>query len=48
VLDALGLPHHVIDGPDELPLIEDGARQAFLNRLPVVLLLRRRALVGQQ
>jgi sulfopyruvate decarboxylase subunit alpha len=48
VLDAMGLPHHVIDGPDELSLIEDGARQAFLNRLPVVLLLRRRALVGQQ
>lgn len=48
VLEAMGLPHHVIDGPEQLSLIEDGARQAFLSRLPVVLLLRRRALVGQQ
>jgi sulfopyruvate decarboxylase subunit alpha len=48
VLEAMGLPHHVIDGPEQLSLIEDGARHAFLNRLPVVLLLRRRALVGQQ
>jgi sulfopyruvate decarboxylase TPP-binding subunit len=48
VLEAMGLPHHVIDGPDGLARIEDAARQAFLNRLPVVLLLRRRALVGPQ
>ncbi len=48
VLEALGLPHRVIDGPEELALIEDAARHAFLNRLPVVLLLRRRALMGQQ
>lgn len=46
VLQGLGLPHWVIDGPEQLSLIEQGSRQAFLSRLPVVLLLRRRALVG--
>lgn len=45
VLAAIGLPHYVIDGPEQLSLIVDGAREAFLKRLPVVLLLRRRALV---
>jgi sulfopyruvate decarboxylase subunit alpha len=45
VLEALGLPHYVIDGPEQLSLIADGARLAYLNRLPVVLLLRRRALL---
>lgn len=47
VLAGLGLPYHVIDGPEQLSLIADGARQAFLSRLPLVLLLRRRALVGR-
>lgn len=46
VLQGLGLPHHVIDGPEQLALIEPAARQAFLTRMPVVLLLRRRALVA--
>jgi sulfopyruvate decarboxylase subunit alpha len=46
VLAAMGLPHYVIDGPEQLDLIEQGARQATLSRLPLVLLLRRRALVG--
>ena len=46
VLAAMGLPHHVIDGPEHLGLIEQGARQSLLSRLPLVLLLRRRALVG--
>ncbi|HKQ28365.1 MAG TPA: hypothetical protein VJT77_07165 [Burkholderiales bacterium] len=45
VLAAMGLPHYVIDGPEQLSLIVDAAREAFLKRLPVVLLLRRRALV---
>ena len=44
VLAAMGLPYHVIDGPEQLSLIEDGVRHAYLNRLPVVLLLRKRAL----
>lgn len=44
VLKAMGLPHWVIDGPDELPMIGDAARQAYLNRLPVVVLLRKKAL----
>lgn len=46
VLEGLGLPYHVIDGPEQFALIEQGARQAFLSRMPLVLLLRRRALVG--
>ncbi|HZR68101.1 MAG TPA: thiamine pyrophosphate-binding protein [Burkholderiales bacterium] len=48
VLEAMGLPYWVIDGPEGLPMIADAARQAYLNRLPVVLLLRRRALVGRK
>ena len=44
VLRAMGLPHFVIDGPEQLSLIEDGVRHAYLNRLPVVLLLRKKAL----
>ena len=43
VLEGMGLPHYVIDGPEELSLIEHGARQAFLSRMPVVLLLRKQA-----
>lgn len=46
VLAAIGLPHHVIDGPEHFDLVEHGARQAQLSRMPLVLLLRRRALVG--
>ena len=45
VLRAMGLPHYVIDGPEQFPLIEQAARQAYLSRLPMILLLRRRALV---
>ena len=44
VLKAMGLPYYVIDGPEQLSLISDGAKLAWLNRLPVVLLLRKRAL----
>jgi len=44
VLKAMGLPNWVIDGPEGLPMIGDAARQAYLNRLPVVVLLRKKAL----
>ena len=47
VLQGLGLPHWVVEGPEHFPLIEQGARQALFSRLPVVLLLRRRALVAE-
>ena len=46
VLAAMGLPHYVIEGREQLSLIEDGVRHAYLNRLPTVLLLRRRALLS--
>ena len=46
VLAAMGQPHYVVDGPDELSLIADASREAFLKRMPVVLLLRKRALAG--
>ena len=46
LLSALGLPYHVIDGPEDFDLVQHGARQAYLCRQPLVLLLRRRALVG--
>jgi len=48
VLKAAGLPHYVIDGPEQLHLVEQGARQAFLSRLPLTLLLRRNALVAKR
>jgi sulfopyruvate decarboxylase subunit alpha len=44
VLSAMGLPHWVIRDAQDLPLIADAARQAYLNRLPVVVLLRKKAL----
>jgi sulfopyruvate decarboxylase subunit alpha len=47
VLDAIGLPHHLVDGPEDYHFIADGARQAYLNRLPVVLLLTQRAVLGE-
>lgn len=47
VLSALGVPHHVMDGPDDFHLIEDGWRQSVLCRMPVALLLTRRALFGE-
>ena len=45
-LEAMGLPFYVLDGPEQFSLIEQGAKQSFLSRLPLILLLRRRALVG--
>jgi sulfopyruvate decarboxylase subunit alpha len=46
VLEAIGIAHYVLDGPDDLSLVEPAARQCFLSRQPLVLLLRRRALVA--
>jgi sulfopyruvate decarboxylase subunit alpha len=46
VLAAMGLPHYLVEGPEALGRIEDGVRHAWLNRLPVVLLLSRRALLS--
>jgi sulfopyruvate decarboxylase subunit alpha len=48
VLEALGLPYYIIDGPEQFAVIEKAARQCFLMRLPLVLLLRRRALLAEQ
>lgn len=48
VLKAAGFPYYVIDGPEQLHLVEQGARQAFLSRLPLTLLLRRNALVARR
>jgi sulfopyruvate decarboxylase subunit alpha len=48
VLDAMGLPYYIIDGPEQFSLIEKGSRQSFLMRLPLVLLLRRRALLPER
>jgi sulfopyruvate decarboxylase subunit alpha len=46
VLEALGLPHHLVASPADYYLIEEAAREATLARLPVVLLCTRRALLG--
>jgi sulfopyruvate decarboxylase subunit alpha len=46
-LDALQIPHHRVERPDQLSLIEDAYRQAVLWRSPVVLLLGRRVLMGE-
>ena len=47
VLQAIGLPHHIVTSPADYYLIQEGAQQAYLNRLPVVLLLTQRALLGE-
>jgi sulfopyruvate decarboxylase subunit alpha len=44
VLQAMGLPHWVVSNKEEISIIGDAARQAYLNRLPVVVLLRKKAL----
>ena len=46
VLEAMGIPYYIVDGPDQFALIEQGARQCILSRIPLVLLMRRRALVA--
>lgn len=47
VLRAMGLPYHIIDGPEHFGVIGQAARQCFLGRLPLVLLMRERALVNR-
>ena len=47
VLQGIGLPHHIVASPSDYYLIEEAAREAYLNRLPVVLLLTQRGLLGQ-
>ncbi len=46
VLQALGLPHHWIDGPGDDYIIPQAMNQAWLHRRPVVVLCTRRALRG--
>ena len=46
VLDAIGLPHHLVRGPGDYRLIAEADRQARLARLPVALLFGKAALVG--
>lgn len=47
VLRGLQVPYHVIERIDRISLVEDAVREAHLARRPVVLLLRRAALLGE-
>jgi sulfopyruvate decarboxylase subunit alpha len=47
VLQAIGLPHHVVDGPADYHLIPEAAQEAYLNRMPAVVLLSQRGLLGE-
>lgn len=46
VLDALPVKHFKVLAPEDIPLIEEGVRYAYLQRAPVVALLGRRVLTG--
>jgi len=46
VLDGLRIPYHVVDAIGDASIVEDAVREAQLGRRPVVLLLRRAALLG--
>ncbi len=46
VLEALRIPFHVVDRIDDVAIVEEAAREASLARKPVVVLLRRAALLG--
>jgi sulfopyruvate decarboxylase subunit alpha len=46
VANALGLPCHLLKGTDDYHLIEGAARQAYLARIPTVVLMTRAALLG--
>ncbi len=48
VLDGLQIPYRVVETPDRLGEIDDLARMAFLYRMPVVMLLGKRALGADQ
>jgi len=45
VLDAIGIPYHFVDGPEDFHIIEQASQQAYLARTPVAVLLSRSALV---
>jgi sulfopyruvate decarboxylase subunit alpha len=47
-LDALQIAHHPLERVEDLSLIEDGYQQAILWRQPVVLLLNKRLLQGDE
>ena len=47
-LKALGLPFHVVERDAQLGVVEDAVRESQLARKPVVVLLRRAALVGEE
>ncbi|MGH2378599.1 MAG: thiamine pyrophosphate-binding protein [Candidatus Limnocylindria bacterium] len=47
VLAALQLPYHLVDRIEQVGIVEDAVRQATLVRRPVVVLLRRAALLGE-
>ena len=46
VLQATGLPFHMVRSAEEFHLIEETAREAYLIRRPGVVLMSRRALLG--
>jgi sulfopyruvate decarboxylase subunit alpha len=46
VLDALRIPYHVVESPGDIAVVGDAVREASLARKPVVVLVRRGALVG--
>jgi sulfopyruvate decarboxylase subunit alpha len=46
VLEALKLPYHYVDGPEDYHIVEAAAKQSQLARLPVAVLFSRRAMIG--
>jgi sulfopyruvate decarboxylase subunit alpha len=47
VLEGLRVPYHVVDDVGDASIVADAVREAELGRKPVVLLLRRAALLGE-
>jgi sulfopyruvate decarboxylase subunit alpha len=48
VLRALQLPYHVVERIEQVGIVEDAMRESSLSRRPVVVLLRRGALLGDE
>jgi len=48
VLDGLRLPWHVVERVEDVGIVEDAMREAWLARRPAVVLLRRAALLGDE
>jgi len=46
VLEALRIPFHIVDRIEDVAIVEEAVREATLARKPVVVLLRRAALLG--